>query len=72
MPLTEDGYLTRTIDEELARTLATFGAVRTRPALVRKTWASLNQAGSVTFIGDPTGNFRNRQFTELEERSINS
>lgn len=61
MPLTEKGYLPRVIDEELSKALEVFGAVCVQgPRWCGKTWASLNQAESVTFIGDPAGNFQNR------------
>ncbi len=47
--------------------LGTFGAVCVEgPRWCGKTWASLNQAESVTYIGDPAGNFQNRRLAELD------
>ena len=47
--------------------LETFGAVCVEgPRWCGKTWASLNQAESVTYIGDPAGNFQNRQLAKLD------
>ena len=67
MPLTELGYRARVIDEQLSRMLETFGAVCVEgPRWCGKTWASLNQAESVTYIGDPAGNFQNRQLAKLD------
>lgn len=67
MPLTEKGYLPRVIDDELRRALSTFGAVCVQgPRWCGKTWTSLNQAESVTFIGDPAGSFQNRRLAELD------
>lgn len=67
MPLTEYGYRARVIDSQLSRMLDTFGAVCVEgPRWCGKTWASLNQAESVTYIGDPAGNFQNRRLAELD------
>lgn len=67
MPLTEHGYRARVIDSQLSHMLATFGAVCVEgPRWCGKTWASLNQAESVTYIGDPAGNFQNRRLAELD------
>ena len=67
MPLTEENYRPRVIDSQLSHMLLTFGAVCVEgPRWCGKTWASLNQAESVTYIGDPSGNFQNRRLAELD------
>lgn len=71
MPLTEKGYLPRVIDAQIAKTLEVFGAVCVQgPRWCGKTWASLNHAESVTYIGDPAGNFQNRRLAELDPRLV--
>ena len=67
MSLTERGYRARVIDEQLSHMLEAFGAVCVEgPRWCGKTWASLNQAESVTYIGDPAGDFQNRRLAELD------
>ena len=66
MPLTKEGYRPRLIDTELAKHLASFGAVCLEgPKWCGKTWTSLNQANSVVYIGNPENNFQNRTLAEL-------
>ncbi|HEY5466925.1 MAG TPA: DUF4143 domain-containing protein [Clostridia bacterium] len=66
MPLTKEGYRPRLIDTELAKHLASFGAVCLEgPKWCGKTWTSLNQANSVVYIGNPENNFQNRALAEL-------
>lgn len=46
--------------------LDTFGAVAIDgPKWCGKTWTALNHGNSVVYIGDPAGNFQNRQAAEL-------
>lgn len=67
MTLTESGYLPRVVDDQLDSMLRTYGAVCVEgPRWCGKTWAALNQAESVTYIGDPAGNFQNRRLAELD------
>lgn len=67
MSLTEEGYLPRVIDDQLTAKLRTYGAVCVEgPRWCGKTWASLNQAESVTYIGDPKGNFQNRRLAQMD------
>ena len=71
MTLTPDGYLPRVVDEHLSRMLRTFGAVCVQgPRWCGKTWASLNQAGSVSYLGDPAGNFQNRRLAEIDPQLV--
>ncbi|XDS45582.1 DUF4143 domain-containing protein [Bifidobacterium aquikefiricola] len=47
--------------------LNAFGAVAIDgPKWCGKTWTALNHGNSVTYIGDPTGNFQNRQAAQLD------
>lgn len=59
-------YLPRVIDARLDEYLQTFGAVCVEgPKWCGKTWTSLYHSNSAIFIGDPAGNFQNRQLAEL-------
>lgn len=59
-------YLPRVIDARLDEYLQTFGAVCVEgPKWCGKTWTSLHHSNSAIFIGDPAGNFQNRQLAEL-------
>ena len=59
-------YLPRVIDPRLDEYLQTFGAVCVEgPKWCGKTWTSLHHSKSAIFIGDPAGNFQNRQLAEL-------
>ena len=61
-----DDYLPRVIDARLDEYLQTFGAVCVEgPKWCGKTWTSLHHSNSAIFIGDPAGNFQNRQLAEL-------
>lgn len=65
--LTPDGYLPRLIDTQVSAALKAFGAVCLEgPKWCGKTWALLNQAKSVYYVGDPVGNFQNRHLAEME------
>jgi predicted AAA+ superfamily ATPase len=65
--LSEQGYRSRLIDDEVALVLKTFGAVSIEgPKYCGKTWTSLNHANSVTYIADPAGGFSNRARAELD------
>lgn len=59
-------YLPRIIDKQLGEYLSVFGAVCIEgPKWCGKTWTSLYHSNSHIFIGDPTGNFHNRQLAEM-------
>ena len=62
----KNDYLPRVIDARLDEYLQTFGAVCVEgPKWCGKTWTSLHHSNSAIFIGDPAGNFQNRQLAEL-------
>lgn len=65
--LTKNGYLNRLIDAKIARMLNVFGGVCIEgPKWCGKTWAALNAAESVFYVGDPAGNFQNRRLAEID------
>lgn len=62
----KNDYLPRVIDARLDEYLQAFGAVCVEgPKWCGKTWTSLHHSKSAIFIGDPAGNFQNRQLAEL-------
>lgn len=59
-------YHPRLIDSKLSEYLSTFGAVCVEgPKWCGKTWTSLHQSKSSVFLGDPSGNFQNRELARL-------
>lgn len=59
-------YRPRLIDSKLSEYLSTFGAVCVEgPKWCGKTWTSLHQSKSSVFLGDPSGNFQNRELARL-------
>ena len=65
--LTPDGYKDRFIDEKINRMLGIYGAICVEgPKWCGKTWTSRNHAMSASFIGDPAGNFMNKQLAEMD------
>lgn len=63
----ENRYLKRTIDAQIAEALEVFGGVCIEgPKWCGKTWAALNAAKSVFYVGDPAGNFQNRRLAEID------
>ncbi len=61
MGLKLQGYLNRLVDAKISAMLNAFGAVVIDgPQWCGKIWISLNHGNSVTYIGDPAGNFQNR------------
>ena len=61
MALRKAGYKTRLADKKLSEYLKIFGAVSVEgPKWCGKTWTSLNQANSVSYIMDPAGNYSNK------------
>lgn len=60
-------YLKRTIDSQIVEALEVFGGVCIEgPKWCGKTWAALNAAKSVFYVGDPAGNFQNRRLAEID------
>ena len=65
--LTPNGYRPRLIDAQISQLMNIYGAVCVEgPKWCGKTWTSRNHAESATFIGDPAGNFMNKQLAELD------
>lgn len=59
-------YKPRIIDRKVDEYLSTFGAVCIEgPKWCGKTWTSSYHCNSEIYIGDPAGNFQNRQLAEL-------
>ena len=59
-------YKPRIIDHQVEEYLSAFGAVCVEgPKWCGKTWTSSYHSKSEIYIGDPTGNFQNRQLAEL-------
>lgn len=62
----KDNYMPRIVDAKLQEYLKTFGAVCVEgPKWCGKTWTSSYHSRSEIFIGDPAGNFQNRQLAQL-------
>lgn len=59
-------YIPRIIDKKIDEYLKSFGALCVEgPKWCGKTWTSSYHSSSEIFIGDPAGNFQNRQLAEL-------
>lgn len=64
-------YLPRLIDKQLEKYLQTFGAVCVEgPKWCGKTWTSAHHSHSEIYLGDPAGNFQNRQLAELSPELV--
>lgn len=62
-----NAYRPRIIDEAVEQYLRTFGAVCIEgPKWCGKTWTAQKHSQSVFFVGDPAGNFQNRQLAQLD------
>ena len=71
MTLTEPGYRPRIVDEQISALLSSVGAVCIEgPKYCGKTWAALNHANSVFYIGDSSGRFQNRRLAEMDPSLI--
>ena len=65
--LTPEGYKDRVIDEQINEMMNIYGAVCIEgPKWCGKTWTSRNHVVSAVYIGDPRGNFMNRQLAETD------
>lgn len=65
--LTPEGYKNRIIDKQIDEMMNIYGAVCVEgPKWCGKTWTSRNHAVSAVYIGDPRGNFMNRQLAETD------
>lgn len=59
-------YLPRLIDRKIESLLETFGAICTEgPKWCGKTWTGMYHSNSSVMLGDPAGNFQNRQLAML-------
>ncbi len=66
MRMEQKHYLPRIIDGKIREYLQVFGAVCIEgPKWCGKTWTSSHHCRSRIFLGDPAGNFQNRQLAEL-------
>lgn len=69
--LTPVGYKKRIIDDKISKLMNIYGAVCIEgPKWCGKTWTSKNHALSASYIGDPAGNFMNKQLAELDPSLI--
>ena len=64
-------YLPRLIDNQVKLGLETFGAICIEgPKWCGKTWTSTYHSKSSIFLGDPSGNFQNKQLAKLAPETI--
>ncbi len=64
-------YKPRIIDKQIDEYLSVFGAVCVEgPKWCGKTWTSSYHAKSEIYIGDPRGNFQNRQLAEISPELV--
>lgn len=64
-------YKPRIIDRQIEKYLSVFGAVCIEgPKWCGKTWTSLYHSNSAIYIGDPNGNFQNRQLAEISPELV--
>lgn len=64
-------YMPRIIDRKIEEYLRIFGAICVEgPKWCGKTWTSSHHSRSRIFIGDPAGNFQNRQLAEMSPSLI--
>ena len=67
----ESEYRPRVIDKQVEEYLSAFGAVCIEgPKWCGKTWTSAFHSKSEIYIGDPAGNFQNRQLAELSPELV--
>ncbi|MDD3952975.1 MAG: DUF4143 domain-containing protein [Lentisphaeria bacterium] len=64
-------YKDRSVDNAVAKALATFGCVCIEgPKWSGKTWTSVKHSRSQFYLGDPEGNFQNRTLTQLSPAAV--
>lgn len=64
-------YKPRLIDSRIESLLNTFGAICIEgPKWCGKTWTAIHHSKSQVFLGDPAGNFQNRQLAELNPELV--
>ena len=65
-----ENYKPRIIDKKIEKYLSIFGAICIEgPKWCGKTWSSSYHSNSEIYIGDPSGNFQNRQLAQNESIS---
>lgn len=65
--LTPKGYKPRIVDNQISSMMKIYGAACVEgPKWCGKTWTSINHVTSASYIGDPTGNFMNKQLAEID------
>lgn len=61
-----ENYKPRIIDKKIEKYLSIFGAICVEgPKWCGKTWSSSYHSNSEIYIGDPSGNFQNRQLAQM-------
>lgn len=71
MSLLTGKYSPRIIDKRISEFMKSFGAVCVEgPKWCGKTWASLNQAESVSYIADPANGFQNRRMAQISPELV--
>lgn len=71
MIVNKDKYRKRIIDTQIERYLKIFGAICIEgPKLCGKTWTSSYHANSEFLVGDPSGNFSNRAYAQIEPFAV--
>ena len=61
-----ENYKSRIIDKKIEKYLSIFGAICIEgPKWCGKTWSSSYHSNSEIYIGDPSGNFQNRQLAQM-------
>lgn len=66
VPMEKREYRPRIIDDKVKEYLEVFGAVCIEgPKWCGKTWTSSHHSRSQIFLGDPSGNFQNRQLAQM-------
>lgn len=66
-PMDNNVYRPRIIDSAVEQHLRAFGAVCIEgPKWCGKTWTAQKHAQSAFFVGDPAGNFQNRQLAQID------
>ena len=59
-------YRRRVVDDIIEQYLETFGAICIEgPKWCGKTWTAEEHSKSILYVGDPTGNFQNRELAQL-------
>ena len=67
----KNNYMPRMVDAQLETCLQAFSAVCIEgPKWCGKTWTAAHHSSSQLFLGDPSGNFQNRQLAELSPSLI--